>query len=453
MNATSLTPLKPPSRIILYMLSVALSRPHETVPCYLTKMDDHYARPSPNTTYASPVDAMLDTPSYNTSEDRDRTYLAYVGKRQVLKRQFGFMSMLGFSCTLMSTWEGLLASFVQGFSNGGPAGLIYGFICCWIGTLCIVACLAEMASMAPTAGGQYHWVAMLAPRPYQRVFSYITGWLTVTGWQAAFASGVFPAATLIQGIIVLNSTNYVPQRWHGTLLFFALVFLAVFINTYISNHLSKLEGLILVLHVLGFFAVLIPLVYLAPQGTASDVFGTFLNEGGWSTQALAFFVGLNTSVYAFAGADGAAHMAEEIHSASTVVPWTMISAVVVNGALGFGILLSVLFSVGDIQQALDTQTGYPFIEIFARAAGLGGGTVMTCVVMVLGIFGTWALLATASRQMWAFARDNGLPFSRFLARVSLHAWTCVGSSTILRYDLRFDKCRRLSLALRYLCTL
>lgn len=37
----------------------------------------------------------------NLSADADRTELAGIGKKQVLKRRFGFMSMIGFSCTLM----------------------------------------------------------------------------------------------------------------------------------------------------------------------------------------------------------------------------------------------------------------------------------------------------------------------------------------------------------------
>jgi hypothetical protein len=37
--------------------------------------------------------------------------------------------------------------FLYGFQNGGPAGLIYGYLFCWAGTLATVASLAEMASM------------------------------------------------------------------------------------------------------------------------------------------------------------------------------------------------------------------------------------------------------------------------------------------------------------------
>jgi hypothetical protein len=53
--------------------------------------------------------------------------------------------------------------------------------------------------------------------------------------------------------------------------------------------------------VIGFFAVLIPLVYLGPHGSAKDVFASFINGGGWSTDGLSFFVGIIASVYTFTG--------------------------------------------------------------------------------------------------------------------------------------------------------
>ena len=127
-----------------------------------------------------------------------------------------------------------------------------------------------------------------------------TGWLTVAGWQA-FLTATYLPATLIQGLVVMNNPGYDFQRWHGTLLIWALIILAMFINTVVSSILPQLEGLILFLHVVGFFAILIPLVLLAPHGSASDVFTLFLNEGGWSTRGLSFSVGLGGNVFAILG--------------------------------------------------------------------------------------------------------------------------------------------------------
>lgn len=127
------------------------------------------------------------------------------------------------------------------------------------------------------------------------------GFLTVVGWQFVTASGAFLCGTLIQGLVALTNPTYTPERWHGTLLLWAVIFVAVIVNTVLSNLLPKLECLILIIHVLGFFAVLIPLVYMAPHGDAASVFTVFLNQGGWPTTGLSFMVGLTGNVFAFLG--------------------------------------------------------------------------------------------------------------------------------------------------------
>lgn len=144
--------------------------------------------------------------------------------------------------------------------------------------------------------------------------NHATGWLTVIGWQAGQASVAFIAASMIQGIAIQNFPNYVPTRWQGTLIFYAVVAFIVFINTFLARWLPKIEGLILCLHILGFFSILVPLVYLAPHGNVSDVFATFINGGGWATDGTSFFVGLITSVFSFLGADSACHMCKSIFS-------------------------------------------------------------------------------------------------------------------------------------------
>lgn len=84
------------------------------------------------------------------------------------------------------------------------------------------------------------------------------------------------------------------------LFLWAILAFAVFINTVASKTLAKFEGLILILHILGFLGILIPLVYLAPHGDAS-IFTTFVNEGGWPTQGLSFMVGLPSAVFSLIG--------------------------------------------------------------------------------------------------------------------------------------------------------
>lgn len=97
----------------------------------------------------------------------------------------------------------------------------------------------------------------------------------------------------------------------------------------------------------------------------------------------------------------------------------MLSTVVLNGVMGFAMLIALLFCLGDLDDALTSPTGFPFIEIFRQATHSNAGTtVMTALIMLLLIAAAIGIMATASRQLWAFARDGGVPFSNYLSRVS-----------------------------------
>lgn len=166
--------------------------------------------------------------------------------------------------------------------------------------------------MAPTSGGQYHWVSMLAPPSTRKFLGYLTGWLTLTGWQALVASGGYVTGTMMQGLILLCNPDYINkmQNWHGTMLFWAVILLGFLVNTAIGKLLARFEGIVLVIHILGFFGVMLPLVLLGQQSDSSAVFDTWYNLGGWQTQGLSFCIGILGNVFAFLGADGAIHVRE-----------------------------------------------------------------------------------------------------------------------------------------------
>lgn len=164
--------------------------------------------------------------------------------------------------------------------------------------------------MAPTSGGQYHWVSMLAPPSCRKFLGYLTGWLTLTGWQALVASGAYLTATMIQGLIILTHPSYLEtmQNWHGTLLSWAVILFSCCINTFIGSVLATFEGIALVIHILGFFAVILSIIIIGKPSDSDTVWDTWLNLGGWPTQGLSFSIGIIGNVIAFVGADGAIHV-------------------------------------------------------------------------------------------------------------------------------------------------
>lgn len=91
---------------------------------------------------------------------------------------------------------------------------------------------------------------------------------------------------------------------------------------------------------------------------------------------------------------------------------------ILNGLLGFAMMLTVLFCLGDLSTVVGTKTGFPFIQIFADSVpSIAGATTMAAIVLAL----TWAcaigITTTASRMTWSFARDRGTPFSNLIMKV------------------------------------
>lgn len=100
--------------------------------------------------------------------------------------------------------------------------------------------------------------------------------------------------------MILNYPDYVVERWHATLLLWAVIVIAVGFNTLLARLLPWVEGVILITHCVGFIVILVPLVYLGPHASASDVFVQYLTLGNYSP-GLSWFVGLITTVFAFIG--------------------------------------------------------------------------------------------------------------------------------------------------------
>ena len=113
-------------------------------------------------------------------------------------------------------------------------------------------------------------------------------------------------------------------------------------------------------------------------------------------------------------------MSEEISNPALNVPRSIVTSILVNGSLGFGMLIATIFCIGDVDEALAAAStiGFSFIEIFLQAVdSTGGATGMTCIVIALTFSATIGFLATSSRMIWSFARDKRLPFSNLISQV------------------------------------
>lgn len=134
------------------------------------------------------------------------------------------------------------------------------------------------------------------------------GWITVFTWQPVFASIALLSGTEIQGAAILTFKKYQSKPYHGTLILCGCVLVALAVNTVGGKLLPRLENLVFVLHLVVFLAVLITLTYMADHKSAQEVFTTWTSQGGWSSNGIVFFIGMQGSVFAFSGGDAAVHV-------------------------------------------------------------------------------------------------------------------------------------------------
>jgi amino acid transporter len=242
------------------------------------------------------------------------------------------------------------------------------------------------------------------------------------------------AATMIQGLLVLNYETYNFQRWHGTMLYWGLIGLGAIVNIWGSRLISLVESASLLIHVIAFIGNFVAIWVCSPaRHSGSFVFTFFQNNTGWANNGVPWCIGMLSSCYVLVGEwvrthlvvsltdkfilsctgyDGAIHMGEEMLHPEMSIPHCMLGSIAINGVLGFAFLLALLFCMGDMQTALKSSTGFPFLEIFKNATGsAGASSAMAAPIISIAGLAAVPLMASTARMVWSLARDKGMSLS------------------------------------------
>jgi len=110
-------------------------------------------------------------------------------------------------------------------------------------------------------------------------------------------------------------------------------------------------------------------------------------------------------------------MSEEVKDASKSVPKAMITVYIVNFLLIFPAILTVCYHITSLEDALEDPTAYPTIYVLRQAMSTGWMTAMLVIIVLLLICSNITYLAAVTRDLFAFARDQGFPFSDWISRV------------------------------------
>lgn len=108
-------------------------------------------------------------------------------------------------------------------------------------------------------------------------------------------------------------------------------------------------------------------------------------------------------------------MSEETHDAATLGPLAIQTAVLVSGAMGWVLTVCICFCLTDFEGIMSTPTGLPAAQVFLNAGGKTGGTIMWGLAILVQFFTGCSAMLADTRMAYAFARDEALPFSSYVA--------------------------------------
>ena len=359
-----------------------------------------------------------------TDKDRseDLKVLHGMGYAQELSRSMSKFSNFAISFSIICILSGGINSFAQAISSVGGAGAGIGWIVgCLISGMFALA-MAQIASAFPTAGGLYHWASILGGR--------FTGW--ITAWM-----------NLLGLITVLGAINI------GTAYFFAgtfgpmigfdgstpgqiVAFVAVItVVQALLNHLGiKITALLTDISGYIIFAatavLILACLYFAPAIDISRLW-TFTNYSGAAgggvfpetgNMGYLFLLCLLLPVYTITGYDASAHTAEETLNAANSVPRSIISSVVWASLVGWLMVCAITLAIPDMAVAAG-QGWTMFFKTMDAIMPSGLKTVLYAAILVSQLICGLATVTSASRMLFAFSRDGGMPVgSAALAKVS-----------------------------------
>lgn len=356
-------------------------------------------------------------PTTTGSEDTER--LHRLGYPQELKRILNGFSNYALSLSIICIVAGGITSFHVGYAavGGAAIGIVWPI---WTAiSLCVALAMGQVASAFPTAGGLYHWAAILGGR----FWGFLVAWLNLAGLVTVLAAINVGSIRFAESLLNFN----LDHPWVQALLVAAITASQALINHKgigLTRLLIDFSGW----WILGVSAAIIAAVVMsAPSLDLARAF-TWTNLGGtpgnmdsvWpasdSMVWLAFMSAL-LPAYTITGFDASAHAAEETIDAAREVPLGMLRSVLVSGIVGWVMLGVVVISIQD--PLLIAETGEnAFMTALQNAVG-------TRVALALGLgacVGQYlcglATVTAASRMAYAFARDGGLPRSTVLARVA-----------------------------------
>jgi amino acid transporter len=385
---------------------------------------------------------------------QDTTDLHGLGYAQELLRTMGGFSNFAISFSIISILTGAVILYDYGLAWAGKAAVSLGWPLVTIFVLFIAASMAELASAYPTAGGLYYWASKMKNKNW----GWWTAWLNLIGQFAIVAGINYAAAGFINATIIdklfggtFNTFELIPGILNGQLITMGILTLIQLAMNIAGINLVALLNQVSVWWHIAIVAVVAAVLVIAGKpdqsglglfdihpldtaGSWSNDFGDFhLTYGPAISYPVlaAFFFSLLQANWTYTGYDASAHVAEETIGARVSSAWGVFLSVAVSAVVGYIFLMALTLHTPSLAtlfpgQLTDATTysqyyfggGVAVISILVYNMGDFFGNFVSAGIAIAMAFCGLASVAAAGRMLFAFSRDDGMPGSGWLKKVS-----------------------------------
>ena len=366
------------------------------------------------------------------AKEHDKKVLHNLGYAQELSRRMSGFSNFAISFSIICILAGGISSFYAAFNSTGGGGAFIGWLVGGFFALLVSLSMGQIASAYPTAGGLYHWASILGGK----FLGWLTAWFNLLGLLFVVASvdvflyQVFFKGLLIDTVLGGNFLGMDASTWNinaqHIFVVLALISQALF-NHYginVTTKLTDLSGYLIFALTIIFIISLFVFSPVALDFSRLVTFTNYTGEPGGNVIPsavpnvfLAFFFGLIYVMYTITGFDASGHTSEETHDAQVNVPKGMWTSVFYSWTFGLVMVAAFVLTMPSIDEG--AAAGFGSFNYMWNASLMPYWLKLILAVgfVIVNYICALAGLTSTSRMMYAFARDGGLPASRFLSHI------------------------------------
>ncbi|HEV2006810.1 MAG TPA: amino acid permease [Candidatus Limnocylindrales bacterium] len=376
---------------------------------------------------------------------QDTQDLHGLGYAQELLRSMGGFSNFAISFSIISILTGAVILYNLGLTLAGPAAVGLGWPLVTIFTLMVAATMAEIASAYPTAGGLYYWASTLRNKDW----GWWTAWLNLGG-QISIVAGInyaaafYLTATLFKPLFGFDPSADSLGVQNAIWVTGVLIAVEIVFNVAGTRVVAFMNDLSVWWHIFFVAAITLALFLFGSQPTHDIGFlfqvspGTDTVSGsGWASiipfgVAGAFALSLLQAQWTYTGYDASAHVAEETVFARRASAWGVFLSVAVSAVVGYIVLVALTLKMTSPDDVMANSGGYGIAYILGANLGTAFGSLGSLLAIGVAFamtFCGFSSIASAGRMLFAFSRDDGVPGSSWLKKIS-HRYRTPSNSVI-----------------------